>query len=365
MAERPSISEIQKLPAVERVREKRPPLVPYRRLGKVIALGSLAVLICGLVGWALVASMSVATPSLIGFDQAIAKSRAERSQVKIEITASQISAEPAGMVISQSPKPNASMIKGTSVSVVVSSGAEEFTLPNVLGDARLYATNFLTQRGLNVETVEQPSDGLPGLVLSSSPAPESKVRTGDSVLLRISSVRDRVPLVAYDLTGKTIVIEPLYTPAGQSDVTRDVSLRLSSLLQAAGAKTYITREDGQEAVTAQEFLSRAQVANPDIHIILDLSTSAKARLRVQGVTKAAAGETTLAQLCYQQLSKVQKDATLSQRYLDTAAPQSRTVMIGLGQVGSSENKVLYEDARWKDSVARSIYLAIGKKLTKR
>lgn len=361
MKTRLTLKEVVALPAVDRPKGTRQPLVSYRRLAFSAAavFGVLVVASVGFIG--VRALVTTSTPSVVGLSIDLARTRLSRQNMSLVVETYQYATAEKGEILSQVPAPGATMARGGTIQVTVSAGSQTFAMPDTVGDARIYAETILKQWGLDVSVVEQPSDGLSGVVLSSSPSGGSTVRTGDQIVLRISIPRERVPLVEWDLEGHTVVIEPLYTPDNEGDVTRDVALRLSSLLEAGGAEVVVTRESYQEAVGSDEYLQRAINANPSAHIIIDLSTSAKSHLVVSGSTKSSTGKT-LTERTYAYLSKVAPEAQIEPRTLDTGAPANMTVLVGLGKTTSKENAVLYNDSRWRDGIARSLYLAVGESL---
>jgi len=91
---------------------------------------------------------------------------------------------PSGQVISTDPPGGTSAKKGSKVTITVSTGVEQVTVPNVVGQNETNATSTLQGRGLDVETTTKPvSGGDPnvGRVISQDPASGTKVDKGSSV----------------------------------------------------------------------------------------------------------------------------------------------------------------------------------------
>jgi len=95
----------------------------------------------------------------------------------------------AGNVISQDPASGSSAAQGSSVNLVISSGPQMVTVPNVEELAQDAATGAITGAKLTVGTVtQQTSDTVAtGKVISQDPTSGSSVAQGSPVNLVISS----------------------------------------------------------------------------------------------------------------------------------------------------------------------------------
>jgi len=94
-----------------------------------------------------------------------------------------------GNVISQDPASGNSVAQGSSVNLVISSGAATVTVPDMEGLAQDAATKAITGAKLIVGTVTEQSDNTvaTGNVISQDPASGSSVAQGSPVNLVISS----------------------------------------------------------------------------------------------------------------------------------------------------------------------------------
>lgn len=93
----------------------------------------------------------------------------------------------AGTVLSVSPGAGAHIRHDTTVTLVVSSGPEEFHLPDVAKQTQENATTTLQERGLTVTTLEEFSPDVPsGSVIGTDPTSGTQVKTGDTITLRVS-----------------------------------------------------------------------------------------------------------------------------------------------------------------------------------
>ena len=106
------------------------------------------------------------------------------------------SAEPAGIVVAQSPQPGAKLDRGSRVRIDVSTGiADEAVtrrvdVPNVVGGALATAQDKLEARGLVVR-VEYALAGAPvGQVLEQDPPAAATARRGANVRITVSGGRE-------------------------------------------------------------------------------------------------------------------------------------------------------------------------------
>ena len=94
---------------------------------------------------------------------------------------------PAGEVISQSPSAGTEVEPGSTVSIVVSSGEEQPTVPNVIGRSRSEAVEAVRGAGLapSVEEEETEVAGKVGRVLDQFPPPGAELKPGDTVTITV------------------------------------------------------------------------------------------------------------------------------------------------------------------------------------
>ncbi len=97
---------------------------------------------------------------------------------------------PAGVIIDQTPAPEAQAEKGSTITVKVSLGPEFVTFPSLNGQPVGQAKGLLESKGLTVKIVEQGSKTVPeGTVISADP--NGQVKNGGTVTLNVS-VGDKV-----------------------------------------------------------------------------------------------------------------------------------------------------------------------------
>src|SRR4029077_11446215 len=104
------------------------------------------------------------------------------------VTKAQTSDKPQGEVLAQDPHPGAQVAKNSTVTLTVSSGSGQVTVPNVVGQDAGSAGNILGQAGFHVTTKTQSSDTVQaGLVISTNPAAGAKAAKNSTVTMVVSS----------------------------------------------------------------------------------------------------------------------------------------------------------------------------------
>jgi serine/threonine-protein kinase len=133
-----------------------------------------------------------------------------------------------GLVVSTDPTAGVGVQIGSPVTVFVSSGPREASVPSVTGEPQASATATLSAAGLKVTSVKREvAEPAPGTVISQSPAAGTQVKAGSSVTIAVAQA-----------PAKTAVPNVV----GQSEV------KAVSALKAAGFETEtVTRTVSEEA----------------------------------------------------------------------------------------------------------------------
>lgn len=106
----------------------------------------------------------------------------------------------AGTVLSMTPTATNSVRHDSTVALVVSSGPQQFDLPDVVDTDEATARQKLESAGLTVTTKkEHSSDHASGTVISTNPSSGTEVKTGDSVEMVVSQGVEMVDVP--DVTG--------------------------------------------------------------------------------------------------------------------------------------------------------------------
>jgi eukaryotic-like serine/threonine-protein kinase len=128
----------------------------------------------------------VKVPVLVGTQRAVAVQQVRGRGLVPSVTEAQ-SSSPAGEVIRQSPSAGTEVDPGSTVSIVVSKGAEKTAVPNVIGKLRSDAVTTLRSAGLTPVVQEQDTDvpSQVGRVTDQFPPPGSEVDKGTDVTVVI------------------------------------------------------------------------------------------------------------------------------------------------------------------------------------
>jgi serine/threonine-protein kinase len=108
---------------------------------------------------------------------------------------------PKGNVISTQPVALSQVLVGSRVAVVVSSGPEQATVPNVVGQQKPVAEAKLGDAGFRVTALEQSSDRPKGEVIAQSPGAGVTVDKGSRVTITVSKGPQKVKVP--DVKGQT------------------------------------------------------------------------------------------------------------------------------------------------------------------
>jgi eukaryotic-like serine/threonine-protein kinase len=130
----------------------------------------------------------VTVPDVVGQSEEAA--RAELSRAGFEVTVETAASDDVdqGLVIRQSPAGDSQAERGSTVTIVVSSGPEQVTVPDVRRREQSDAERLLRDRGLTVGDVSQrPStDFAPGIVIAQDPGPTARVDRGSAVDITVA-----------------------------------------------------------------------------------------------------------------------------------------------------------------------------------
>jgi len=126
------------------------------------------------------------TPVLVGTQRSTAVEEI-RGRGLVPSVEEQESAKPEGQVIRQAPSAGSELPRGSTVTIVVSEGEEEATVPNVIGKERRAAVEAVRAAGLSPSVQEEETE-VPqqiGRVTDQFPPPGSEVEPGSAVTLTV------------------------------------------------------------------------------------------------------------------------------------------------------------------------------------
>ncbi|HEX7059272.1 MAG TPA: PASTA domain-containing protein [Solirubrobacterales bacterium] len=121
-------------------------------------------------------------PVLVGTQRSVAVQQI-RGRGLVPSVSEEESSAPAGEVIRQSPSAGAQVEPGSTVSIVVSKGEQQISVPNVIGKLRADGVQALRDAGLSPSVQEQETDvpSQVGRVTDQFPPPGSNVASGTEV----------------------------------------------------------------------------------------------------------------------------------------------------------------------------------------
>jgi serine/threonine-protein kinase len=158
----------------------------------------------------------VAVPNVVGQDAATASSTLTGAGFVVQTTQQNSDTVATGQVISQEPSANAQAAKGSTVTLTVSSGKAQVTIPDETGKDPATAANDLGNLSLKTKTAFEASATIPsGAVTRTDPPANSQVARGSTVTI-------------YESTGPSQVTVPSVIGQTQAQAT--------ATLQAAGFK---------------------------------------------------------------------------------------------------------------------------------
>jgi beta-lactam-binding protein with PASTA domain len=218
----------------------------------------------------------VTVPGVEGLTQAAATTAITGTKLMVGTVAQQTSnTVVAGNVISQDPANGNSLAQGSPVNLVISSGPQMATVPNVEGLTENAATAALTEAKFKIGTVaQQTSDTVTtGRVMSQEPASGSSVAEGSPVNLVVSSGPQMVAVPN---------VEGLTQDAATTAIT-GAKLKVGTVAQQT-SNTVAT-----DKVTSQDPASGSSVAQGSpVNLVLSSGPQMVTVPNVERLTQAAA-----------------------------------------------------------------------------
>lgn len=127
---------------------------------------------------------TVTVPDVIGDSQSQAESAIRAAGLVPSVTTQPSNSVPQGQVVSQDPTGNSQATEGATVTIVVSSGPQAESMPDVTGESYGQARSQLENDfGLNVVRQTGTCAAPPETVCDQSPKPGAKVHQGDTATL--------------------------------------------------------------------------------------------------------------------------------------------------------------------------------------
>jgi len=348
-----------RIPALERERPARERLVgieaAIRGLLWTLALACVLFYL-GVASWDY---SYVAVPRLQGRTAEQALQILSEQGLSGDIANYRSSSSPEGEIIGQTPPQGARIQRDSTVELTVSTGVDGFEIPNLIGQDQETAQRTLERLGLHVVVQQLQTEEPAGTVLLT--APPSGTRVFDTtnpyeaqITMYVSTQVLSAGLVDFQLSGLQVAIEPRYTLTAAGDLSFDVARRLSSLFEAAGADTNITRTSREHELDQNELDSRAARLAPQLHIVLSIRNSGSTGVVVRSADDSS---DSAGILIYQRLLDAQIDASFEQSETFGMAGVSNSIEIVLGNMSNAEDVNRFSETFWRDHIARAIYMA--------
>jgi beta-lactam-binding protein with PASTA domain/tRNA A-37 threonylcarbamoyl transferase component Bud32 len=142
----------------------------------------------------------VAVPQVVGLTVSSARGRLQKAGLEASEREENSDSVAAGRVISVSPPEGQKVDKGSSVTLVVSSGKPQVQVPDVVGKSFDEAQSTLQAAGFKVTRTDKESDKDPGTVLSQNPRSGGRIDAGSTIALTVAKAPSEVPVP--DVTGE-------------------------------------------------------------------------------------------------------------------------------------------------------------------
>jgi beta-lactam-binding protein with PASTA domain/predicted Ser/Thr protein kinase len=143
---------------------------------------------------------TVRVPDVVGLAEADARRRLRRAELRADVERESSTKVPEGTVIRTDPGPGRPAERDSAVTLVVSSGPQQVSVPSVVGESQEDAVARLREEGLSPIVRERSSSEPVDTVIEQTPAAGQEVDEGSSVTIFVSNGEVReVP----DVTGLT------------------------------------------------------------------------------------------------------------------------------------------------------------------
>ena len=147
----------------------------------------------------------VVVPDVVGKQMTLARQILEDKKLRVNVAETYDTDVPPGQVVSQTPEAGATVKEERLVTIYVSKGGEELTMPDLKGLTKSEAEAKLTKMGLKLGTVyEKNSDEEAGTVIQQDPNAGSKISKGQEVDLIVSKGKKAKKAAVPNVTGATL-----------------------------------------------------------------------------------------------------------------------------------------------------------------
>ena len=178
---------------------------------KVFVLGLVLVLMLGFGVGAFLSfgkfwsTNEVVVPDVVGKQMTLARQILEDKKLRVNVAETYDADVPPGQVVSQTPEAGATVKEDRLVTIYVSKGGEELTMPDLKGLTKAEAEAKLQKMGLKLGTVyEKNSDEEAGTVIQQDPNAGAKISKGQEVDIIVSKGKKAKKVSVPSVAGATL-----------------------------------------------------------------------------------------------------------------------------------------------------------------
>ncbi|MFJ2609507.1 Stk1 family PASTA domain-containing Ser/Thr kinase [Streptomyces sp. NPDC091279] len=260
--------------------------------GVLVLIGAILIGRWAVTGNGGVSNDKVTVPNLVSLSQSDATNQLENSDLNVgTVTKKACASEAKGTICSTDPVKDTSVKKGTTVDLVVSTGAPKVQVPSVVGlslddaKAKLEGDDY----GFKVDTKSRESSEDPNTVLEQDPVNGKELEKGSTITLTIAKAAATVPvpdvtgqdcdgaksqLSGSELTGNCTEVETDDTskvgkvistdPAAGTQVNKNTSVTIQIGKAKQAEQVQVPNIQGQTLATAKQALQNAGLQVGDI-----------------------------------------------------------------------------------------------------
>ena len=152
-------------------------------------------------------SAEINVPDVVGKSSVVAQQILEDKNLRVKIVEANDDSVPAGQVVSQYPEAGAKVKEQRLVTITVSKGGQELTMPDLKSMSRSNAEEKLKKMGLKLGAVFEENAKEPaGTVINQDPRSGSKITKGQTVDITVSLGEKKKEITVQNYTGLSVDI---------------------------------------------------------------------------------------------------------------------------------------------------------------
>ena len=150
-------------------------------------------------------SAEINVPDVVGKSSVVAQQILEDKNLRVKIVEANDDSVPAGQVVSQYPEAGAKVKEQRLVTITVSKGGQELTMPDLKSMSRSNAEEKLKKMGLKIGAAfEENSKEPAGTVINQDPRSGSKITKGQTVDITVSLGEKKKEITVQNYTGLSV-----------------------------------------------------------------------------------------------------------------------------------------------------------------